>query len=193
MTLETRTDDNTPRPAKLTAKDFWLLADSGAFDHHARTELIEGEIWVVNSVHRWHARVMGELFFRLRLAIEAADLDLEVYVAGSVSMSNDSVPEPDISIIAPLHEAADTIEREELKIAVEITDTTVNYDLGLKARLYARHGIPEYWVVHRDGGVVIQMWSPADDGYAERREIPFGSRIAAATIDALVVETNGIN
>ena len=50
MTLEKRTDDTAPQPARLTARDFWLLADSGAFDRHARTELIEGEIWVVRSI-----------------------------------------------------------------------------------------------------------------------------------------------
>jgi hypothetical protein len=54
-------NDAAPHQARLTAKDFWLLADSGAFANHARTELIEGEILVVNSVHRWHARAMVSL------------------------------------------------------------------------------------------------------------------------------------
>ena len=36
--------------ARLTARDFWLLADAGAFEKYAKSELIEGEIWVVNSV-----------------------------------------------------------------------------------------------------------------------------------------------
>jgi Uma2 family endonuclease len=191
MTVQTRSDDNAPRPARLTAKDFWLLADSGAFDKHARTELIEGEIWVVNSVHRWHARVMGELYFRLRREIEAAGLHLEVLVAGSVSMSDDSVPEPDLSVIAPTHADADTIEREELRIAVEISDSTAAFDLGRKAQLYARHGIPEYWVVLRDQRAVVQLWSPTETGYAMRREIKFGEPIEAATVQALCITTNG--
>lgn len=193
MTLQSRPDDNAPHPARLTAKDFWLLADSGAFANHARTELIEGEIWVVNSVHRWHARIMGILYGELARSIEAAGLQLEVLIAGSVSMSDDSVPEPDLSVIAPIHHEADTIAPEELKIAIEISDSTADFDLGRKARLYARHRVPEYWVVHRDRGEVIQMWSPTDSGYAERREAAFGERIEAATIEGLAVETAGIN
>jgi Uma2 family endonuclease len=192
MTLEKRTDDTAPHPAKLSASDFWLLADSGAFANHARTELIEGEIWVVNSVHRWHARVMGVMYGALSQAIGAAGLNLQVLVAGSVSMSDDSVPEPDVSVIAPMHEDADTIIRDELKIAVEISDSTADFDLGRKANLYARYGIPEYCVVDRDRRQLIQMWSPASDGYAERREISFGERVEAATIDGLAIETSGI-
>jgi Uma2 family endonuclease len=193
MTLAKRTDDAAPRPAKLTARDFWLLADSGAFANHARTELIEGEIWVVNSVHRWHARIMGIMYGELARTIEAAGLQLEVLVAGSVSISEDSVPEPDLSVITPLYVDAKTIEREELKIAVEIADSTADHDLGRKAHLYANHGIQEYWVIHRDHRQVIQMWSPTDSGYAERRAVKFGERIEAATIEGLAVGTAGIN
>jgi Uma2 family endonuclease len=193
MTLQTRSEDYVPRPARLTAKDFWLLAESGAFDKHARTELIEGEIWVVNSVHRWHARVMGEFHYRLRRAVEDAGLSFQILVAGSVSMSDESVPEPDLSLIAPLHPGSKTIERDELRIAVEIGDSTAAFDISRKAKLYAHYGVPEYWIVHRERQAIIQMWSPAPDGYKEQREVAFGSALDAATIDGLALETAGLS
>ena len=192
MTLEKRTD-MAPHPAKLTARDFWLLADNGAFATHARTELIEGEIWVVNSVHRWHARVLISLGAEIVRAIAAAGLKLQVLGAGSVSMSDDSVPEPDLSVIAPQREETNTIALEELKIAVEISDWSAEFDLGRKARLYARHGVPEYWVVHRERRAVIQMWSPGEAGYAERREVSFGEAVQASTIAGLTIETRGLH
>jgi Uma2 family endonuclease len=193
MTLQTRSEDYVPRPARLTAKDFWLLAESGAFDKHARTELIEGEIWVVNSVHRWHAHIMGELHYRLRRAVEDAGFPFQVFVAGSVSMSDESVPEPDISLIAPLHPGSKTIERDELRIAVEIGDSTAQFDMSRKAKLYAHYGIPEYWIVHRDRNAIIQLWSPAPDGYKEQREIAFGCALDATTIEGLTIETAGLS
>lgn len=193
VTLEKRTDDTAPRPAKLTARDFWLLADSGAFANHARAELIEGEIWVVNSVHRWHARVMAILIRELGRAVDEAGLPLEVLAAGSVSMSDDSVPEPDLSVIEPIDHDAKTILREEMKIAVEITDTTAGIDLGRKAELYAAHGVPEYWVIHRDRREVVQMWAPGASGYARRREVKFGERIEAATVEGLAVDLSSLS
>lgn len=192
MTLDKRLEDAAPHQAKLTAKDFWLLADSGAFANHARTELIEGEIWVVNSVHRWHARTMIKIGVALSNALEHRGLDMEVLSAGSVSMSDDSVPEPDLSVIAPQDEDADTIGLHELKLAIEISDSTAEFDLGRKAKLYARYGVPEYWVFCREPAQVIQLWSPTADGYAERREIPFGERVEAVTIDGFAIETTAI-
>ena len=189
MTIEKPALDATPHPAKLTARDFWLLADSSAFAANARTELIEGEIWAVNSVHRWHARTLGAMHITLTRAIEAAGLTLEVLIAGSVSMSEVSVPEPDLSVIAPVDEEAKTIAVEELKLAVEISDTTADFDLGRKAALYARHGIPEYWVVHRDGGVLVQMWAPQGEAYTERREVRLGNPAHSATLPGLIVQT----
>jgi Uma2 family endonuclease len=192
MTVDKRLEDPAPHQAKLTARDFWLLADSGAFDAHARTELIDGEIWVVNSVHRWHARVMVDLSVALTEAVKKGGLPLQVLSAGSVAMSDDSVPEPDLSVIAPNDDNIDVIALDELKIAIEISDSTVDFDLGRKAKLYAQHGLPEYWVVHREGRRLIQMWAPTTSGYAERREIPFGERVEAVTIDRLAIETSGI-
>lgn len=192
MTLDQRLNDPVPHRAKLTAREFWLLAESGAFQNHARTELIEGEIWVVNSVHRWHARTVVNLAVALTDAIKDASLALEVLGAGSVSMSDDSVPEPDLSVIVPEQEDADTIGLAELKLAVEISDSTAEFDLGRKAKLYARHGVPEYWVFHREAREIIQHWEPSLEGYREKHTIAFGERVESVTIAGLEIETNGI-
>lgn len=39
---------------------------------------------------------------------------------------------------------------------------------------------------------IHQMWSPGPEGYAERREVAFGERIEATTLEGLVVETAGL-
>lgn len=173
------------QPAKLSARDFLMLSDAGAFDSYARSELIEGEIWVVNAIHSWHAKTLGEVGFELRLALNAVGSALVVYHAGSIAMAEDSVPEPDLAVgndntdgILPL---------AKTKLAIEISDTTIATDLGRKAALYARHRVPEYWVIDRDGGCVHQMWSPQNDGYRERRSVVFGEPISAASIAGVQV------
>lgn len=161
----------------------------GAFAGNARTELIEGEIWVVNSVHRWRARVMAQIHLALVAAIRDAGLDLEVLLAGSVWMGNFSVPEPDLSVIPISDEDDRAIGLQELKLAIEISDSTLRADLGRKATLYASHNVPEYWVIDRDGAQVIQHLDPAGDVYATVRKIAFGEDVAAATIPGLRVPT----
>ncbi len=40
--------------------------------------------------------------------------------------------------------------------------------------------------------VIHQMWAPEGEAYTERREVAFGERIAAATVEGLAVETVGV-
>ena len=59
-------------------------------------------------------------------------------------------------------------------------------------RLYARHGVPEYWVCDVERKVILQHWSPGAEGYAERREVALGERIVAETVQGLAVETERV-
>ena len=190
MTAQLPISTNVQR-AKLTARDFWTLAEAGAFEGFAKSELIEGEIWVVNSVWVWHSRTTAYLTTELAIALRALASPLIVYTSGSVDMSDDSVPEPDVSVGMD-HRDRTGLPLSKLTLAVEVSDSTLANDLARKARLYARHGVPEYWVVDADGQAVHQMWSPAGDAYTERRRVPFGDPLVSATIPNLTIQTGGI-
>ncbi len=192
MTFQQRIDATTPVPIKLTASDFWLLAGAGAFQNYARSELIEGEIFVVNSVWRWHARVNFQFGIALKDALEAAGIDMLVYGPGSVAMSDDSVPEPDLSVALPEPTADAPISLSAVRIAIELSDTTRSFDLGRKMRLYARHGVPEYWVADRERQQLVVHAQPTAEGYASVVPVAFGTRVASATLDGLTVETRSL-
>lgn len=179
-------------PVKLTARDFRLLAEAGAFECYARTELIEGEIWAVNSIQRWHSRVNFEFARAIKEGLEAAGLELIVYGPGSVAMSNHSVPEPDISVAENEPDGKDYIRLGAVRIAVELSDTTRKFDLGRKARLYARHGVPEYWVADREKQTVFRHSAPGPVGYGEIDEIAFEESIVSATVSGLTVSTRSL-
>jgi len=73
-------------------------------------------------------------------------------------------------------------------LVIEVADTTRARDLGVKVALYARNGIAEYWVADVQSKVILQLWAPEGDRYAERREIAFAAPIAAATISGLTLD-----
>ncbi len=177
-----------PQKIGLRAADFLMLSEAGAFDGFARTELIEGEIWAVNAIHSWHARTLMEVGRRLANVFEDHDVALRVFASGSVLMNDTSVPEPDVAI-AEDHNTG-YLPIEKLKLAIEISDSSAAIDLGVKVRLYATAGVPEYWVVERDAGAIHQMWLPSGDRYAERRTIVFGTPITAATLADLTIATD---
>lgn len=81
---------------------------------------------------------------------------------------------------------------EAVKLLVEVADSTLAQDMGLKAALYAGAGVPEYWIADVNARTIHQMWLPGAEGFGERREVAFGERVEAATIEGLAVETTGV-
>jgi Uma2 family endonuclease len=175
---------------RFSVRDFLLLADSGAFRDYARTELIEGEILAVNAIQTRHAQIQASLHLAIGTALRSLTVGLQTFLAPSIKMG-DSMPEPDIAIAEQSSEAF--LPLAAVHLVIEISDTTLDYDLRRKAALYARNGIGEYWVVDVAARLIHQMWSPSEDGYVERREEKFGERVEAVVIDGLAVETAGID
>jgi Uma2 family endonuclease len=182
-----------PGPYRLKVADYLTLDRSGAFEG-MRTELIEGEVIVMNPQTRRHLFVKSELAYRLRRSLEAVGSGLFVAVDGTVELTGDShsLPEPDIFLTSAPH-GDGYVPVESVALAVEVAATSLELDLERKAPLYARHGIAEYWVVDVSGRMIRQMWAPKGDAYSERQDAEFGQRVEAATISGLAVQTIGLS
>lgn len=182
---------NVPQPVKLTIEQFELLDRSGAFDGYAKTELIEGAIYAMQGQFRPHAFAKDELAYRLRRALEDLGSGLLPLTEVTVGMPPLSAPEPDICLTSEPR-GQGYVPLESVALAIEIADSTASFDLGQKAPLYAKHGIPEYWVVELPTGMIHQYWNPAEDGYREARSGRLGERLESRTIGSLAVETDGL-
>jgi len=144
----------------------------------------------VNAVHSRLARLHAMLTVEIGIALKAMASPPILLATPSVELGADSVPEPDLALVRRV--AGKVIAGADVALAVEISDTTLDEDLGRKMRLYAAHDIPEYWVADVERQCLHQMWSPREDGYAERREVALGGRVEAVTIPGLTLETQGL-
>jgi len=79
-----------------------------------------------------------------------------------------SEPQPDLLLLRPraVSYSRELPDSQDVLLAVEVADTTVRFDRLVKARLYARAEIPEFWLcLARDGAVEVYR-TPGADGYA---------------------------
>jgi Uma2 family endonuclease len=173
---------NALQKAKLTVDDFLALHERGAFDAYAKVELIEEEIYCANATYSQHGLTQFELGFELKLGLKQMGSELRVYTAISIRMP-DSAPEPDIVIARP--NQGEMMQLARVALAVEVSDSTLDFDLTRKVALYAREGIPEYWVADIEHRKLHQFWSPDGEVYKGRREVVFGTRIESETIAGL--------
>jgi len=113
-----------------------------------RYELIDGEIVEkvgqnrphvlgVMRATRWLMGVFGETYIQCQADIEVATKDQPT-----------NHPQPDVAVLKrPLEEYAATPSGSDTRLIVEVSDTTLADDLRVKAGLYARALVPEYWVL----------------------------------------------
>lgn len=178
---------------RLTVDDYLMLDRAGAFGDR-RTELFDGEVYYMSPKHRPHARVLGDVYFAVREALRASGSGLTALIDISVRLSDYDVPDPDIAITdAP--DGDGILPLAALKLVIEVSDTTLSKDLGFKEELYARAGVPEYWVIDINESRVLCHANPRSEadggGYDGQLDVPFGEVLYSAAIDGLTVDTTG--
>lgn len=128
-------------------------------------ELIEGEIIPKVGQNELHIFVLMQVLLKL---IEIFGRDY-VRPPAPIAISDYNEPEPDVSGVArPLREYLDagTPEPQDVRLLVEVSDSTLRGDISVKAALYGRAGIPEYWVVNINARAVEVFRQPTAEGYA---------------------------
>jgi Uma2 family endonuclease len=189
MTLARHPEDR--KPFRLTVDDYRVLHESGAFDRGPSVELIEGVILEMNPQRNRHSFAKSELARRLGNKLEQLRSPLRAITEPTVTLSSDSAPEPDIALTSDQpHD--DYVALDTVALLIEVSSTTIAYDLGLKAALYAGSGVPEYWVLNVQKAVLHRHWQPRGDTYTNQDVLPLGGAIESITIPGLRIESDGL-
>jgi Uma2 family endonuclease len=159
------TPDQPPR-RRWTRAECELMASMGLLNGE-RLELIDGElirkmakndphIFTVRTLHKWLQSAFGFDRVLKEDPINVADDDNE-----------HNEPEPDLVLLkAPPTRSRMKPSPENILLVIEAADSTRSFDLTKKADLYARAGIPDYWVFDTNKREVIVHREPAHGKYS---------------------------
>lgn len=173
------------REARFTAEQYYAIAETGVLDELGRTELVNGRIEVMSPQHVPHLQLKMALAFAFYEAVKGHP-DFRVGAEGSVELGLRNVPEPDVFIYERT-ESVRGVPANGVRLVVEVADSTERRDLGIKQRLYARHGIPEYWVAVLRTRTVERFAYPADGAYGQHDSFGFDQAIASLTLPFITV------
>jgi Uma2 family endonuclease len=136
--------ETVPQRRLFTVDDVLAMSRAGVFDQDERKfELIEGELIQMQAKHNPHELYKNDLADALRRLLPRT---FNVWVEPTLYLRPDNAPDPDIMIF-PRGRPIEELRPDEVLLVVEVADTTLRTDVGVKAAIYARHGVPEYWVV----------------------------------------------
>lgn len=142
------------------------MAEVGLLAPDARVELIEGEIIDMAPIGNPHNSAVDMLNQWLTLAVSGQAI---VRVQGSFRLSGLNEPQPDIILLEPSEDfyRSRSATGDDTLLVIEVSDSTFGYDRKVKAPLYARHGIPEYWIVEVEKPRLHFFRAPSDGHYTD--------------------------
>ncbi|HET6882899.1 MAG TPA: Uma2 family endonuclease [Pirellulales bacterium] len=135
--------------ARFTLEEFDRMVDAAVFNPDRRIELIFGALHEMSPVGPRHRRIVVLLTewandltagLRDRLAVQVqSPLRLQAQSSG---------PIPDMSWIDRQCLDATVLAQDKVLLVIEVADSTLPLDRGRKSKLYAKAGVPDYWIVN---------------------------------------------
>jgi Uma2 family endonuclease len=159
---------------RLTAEEYHQLIESGGLNEDTRIELIEGLLLDMSPKTPAHERAIRWLVRHLSRSLDLDRFELGV---GAPLSTGDSEPEPDLMVIE--HGTPQPYHPATAALVIEIAVSSQRRDLRVKPAIYAKAGVPVYWVIDVEGGRAVAHSEPSDDGYAS---VEIVSELSAAHI-----------
>lgn len=179
------------RSHRYTVGDYYRMAEAGILNENARVELIEGEVIDMPPIRCLHSGLVNRISHRLGRAVGDSAI---VAVQNPIRLNDLSEPQPNIALLRPrpdFYTGAHPGPGDVLLI-VEVADSTLKYDRDIKTPLYARHGIPEVWLVDVAGRELVVYRLPETGGYAWIQRPEGREPLALAAMPDIRVDVAGL-
>lgn len=166
----------------LSRKEYDRLVELGFFDEDPHVELLEGVLVKMSPQGGPHSTTVSWLTTKLaRLLPER----YAVRPGCPFAASDWSEPEPDLAIIE-----ADWTKREhptEVLLLVEVSVSSLRMDRITKLTIYAKAGVPEYWVVDVNAGTVEVYTEPRGRTFHSKQVLHAGDVLRPTLLSDIAI------
>lgn len=138
---------------KLSVADYHRMVRTGILSGDDHLELIEGDLIEMAPAGPEHADLVAHIARIMR-----AQTRFLVREEKPVTLPEHSEPEPDIALVKPRRYRDAHPYPTDVLMIIEVADTSLDKDKGVKVPLYARFRIPEVWIVDMPGRAVECFW-----------------------------------
>ncbi len=150
---------------RFTRAQYERMIEAGVFPADARAELLNGEVVTMSPQRSYHATAVSLVSDALRRAYgEAGHVRTQLPLA----LDPDAEPEPDVAVVEGEPRDYRDMHPQTALLVVEVADTSLVKDRMQKAKVYARAGIPAYWIVNLVDECLEVYRNPAGGTYQEK-------------------------
>lgn len=163
------------RTKRWTREEYERTVAAGAFAPDARVQLIQGDIVEMTPQGAAHVAAVRAVEEALRSVFSTGH---DVRVQAPLALLHDSEPEPDVAVVHGSFRDYRDHHPERAVLVAEVSDTSLEFDRTRKAAMYARGGVPEYWIVNLVDRQLEVYRDPREGAYVTRQVFIAGDVIA---------------
>lgn len=178
---------------RLTLDDYDRMIAEGAFDalRDKKIELIYGELREMTPPGPSHSQAVSRLN---RWSHESTtEAEATIRIQDPIGIPElDSAPQPDVVWARPKDYGQRHPRPRDVLLLIEVSDSSLDYDLGEKAAVYAQAGIKDYWVVNIPDFCVEVFRQPKRGRYLEHRTFNVGEQVEPLAFPKLRLSVSGL-
>jgi Uma2 family endonuclease len=183
------------RQAPLTLRrwaraEYEQLVGLGVFQGEP-VELIGGQLVVAEPQGAYHSSRLGAVGDALRAALPPGWI---VRVQMPLALDDESEPEPDLALVPGTWRDYEQRHPAQPALVVEVSESSLDFDRRDKASLYARAGVPDYWIVNLVDRTLEVYRDPAPDPaapsgwrYRSGEQLAVGASVSLLALPAVTV------
>jgi Uma2 family endonuclease len=179
--------DVLERQRPITVDEYHRMIGAGILGEDEHVQLLAGTVVAMTPQGRPHARVVQRL---TRLFVRAVGDDLEVLTQLPLTLLDDSEPEPDLAVVKAEDAQSGEHHPRTAVLVIEVAGESLRLDRQSKSALYARAGIPEYWIANL-AEATVEVYrdpDPAAGAYRAKTIVRPGEALPAATVPGVTID-----
>jgi Uma2 family endonuclease len=157
-----------PARKRFTREEVDRLAETGVFAGQ-RYELIDGDLIDKMGQNPPHVSAIQLLLKCLARLFEVDMIRVQHPMEAAPGDRERSLPEPDVAVLRErnIEHHSRHPRGDEMLLVIEVSDTSAAFDRSRKATLYARAGVPEYWVLDLNRRMLVVHREPDGTQYRQ--------------------------
>lgn len=164
---------------RLSLAEYDALLAKGVLDEtrHQNIELIYGEMREMSPPGPMHEEMVDRM--NEWCGANTDRKHVRIRVQNSIGLPGlESAPQPDVAMVTQKSYASGRPLPDDVLLVVEVADSSIDIDRGLKAELYASAGVKDYWIINLSDWCVEVYREPSASGYREKRTFDGGETIS---------------
>lgn len=174
---------------RFMAEEYERMAEAGILGEDDRVELIAGEIVEMSPIGGRHVGCVNAV---ADLLADQVRREVLISVQNPIRLAVNQEPQPDIALVRRGAPRNAVPTAEDVRVVIEVADSSLDYDRGVKLPLYAAAGIKETWLVDLVAEIVERHTEPYDGVYRRIAPARRGESLSSTVIPGMMLSVDDV-